>query len=109
MKVRRPKLQLMVGVGSPDASHVRVTCSSISDVLWFSRKVILGFTVAKTDTQSHEPTCSDTHLYDLQYSYIHSMHTPTTSSMQSHSDINHLPDLMLVLNTYGYNHNIIPC
>lgn len=44
VKTRVPKLHVMVGVGSPVASHVNVTCSSISVVLWLSRYVILGFT-----------------------------------------------------------------
>lgn len=43
----------MVGVGSPDASHVRVICSSISDVVVLRIYVILGFT-ANTTTESLE-------------------------------------------------------
>lgn len=35
----------MVGVGSPNASQVRVTWSTISEVLWFTMYVILGLTV----------------------------------------------------------------
>lgn len=44
MKTRVPKLQVMVGVGSPVASHVNVTRSSISVVVWLSKYVILGCT-----------------------------------------------------------------
>lgn len=40
----------MVGVGSPSASQVKVTWSSISDVVWFTMYVILGFTVEKPQT-----------------------------------------------------------
>ncbi len=45
----------MVGVGSPKASQVRVTCSSISEVVWFTMYVILGLTV-KTKTSHHKCT-----------------------------------------------------
>lgn len=51
VKTRRPKLQMMLGVGSPVASQVNVICSSNSEAVWFSRNVILGCTV---DTQTQE-------------------------------------------------------
>ncbi len=44
VKTLVPKLHVMVGVGSPVASHVNLTCSSISVVVWLSRYVILGCT-----------------------------------------------------------------
>ncbi|TNN73225.1 hypothetical protein EYF80_016556 [Liparis tanakae] len=43
----------MVGVGSPNASQVRVTWSTISEVLWFTMYVILGLTV---DTKTNVVT-----------------------------------------------------
>ena len=36
-------LQVIEGMGSPEASQVRVTCSSNSMAVWFSTYVILGF------------------------------------------------------------------
>lgn len=36
-------LQVIEGMGSPEASQVRVTCSSSSIAVWFSTYVILGF------------------------------------------------------------------
>lgn len=34
---------MIEGMGSPEASQVRVTCSSNSMAVWFSTYVILGF------------------------------------------------------------------